>query len=383
LKYLHSDEKEQFIFEQRGYVDMKGKGNCLTYFLNGATNHNKYCRHSAIEKLSEKVTDMLESKKWKRQRYFPQNNSFISSLSSGTCSSLSVHNQIDSVATDTDQLHNSIWDIDQYIHDDIKAKSNSETKESNDDMEQSVDELDTMLDVLDNILEIQSRPKRTLPKFQIETLREEQVEKIYVIMLPALLHCFQQKVQTSTTIAENENLKMNLMNYIEHISLHYHIENRSHNFECTTQALIRCDYLYKYVATSDTNTNHTCLDEHSWYHFILLWTTLIKDWKHTGQTDEELIQQKHPIATYCGSTTDLQYRYSLQTSTDLLIDEFPYLYHTIIGTCPNFLHHVRNSLLQRTIHVPPSINFHKETIPKKREILLQVILGLTDAEYCV
>lgn len=115
LMYERHDESEQFIFERRGYVDMKGKGKCLTYFLEGATMYNQYCHPTALDELSEQVSVMLESRQWKRRRYFQKSGSFRSSASNSTLLSKdSTCNSSCSIVTPS-MSPNSVWDMNKIM----------------------------------------------------------------------------------------------------------------------------------------------------------------------------------------------------------------------------------------------------------------------------
>lgn len=377
LKYLRNDDKEQFVFEQRGYVDMKGKGKCLTYFLEGASPYNQYCRSTALDELSEHVNDMLESRKWKRRRYFRRSGSFQSSLSSVTLSeqlsSVALYEQPgpSSILSHTDTVRkNAVWDISHIIHDN-NSKPHTLIENPNDNIEDnSLHEVDDMIDIFDEVVGKQSIPRFHVPKSQIHIgeTREEQVETIYVTLLHSLLSClnhFHDKVVV------DDKFKIQLMNYIERISLQYNIDNQSHNLGRTTYALVWSDLLYKHIAKYDN-----CFQEYPWYHLILLFSVLVKDCKHFGLTNEQLKCNKHPICDYYGSN-DAQYKYSLQVGIDLLVEEFPNLYNHIMKSCPDFIHHLRCTVLQRIYDFPT--NFQDETIEKKREIWLKRILGKADS----
>ena len=68
----HSADSEgpMYKFTSRGYVDMKGKGKCYTYWLDSGSEHNEISSPAAIETLREQVIEVLSKKKWKKRKYF-------------------------------------------------------------------------------------------------------------------------------------------------------------------------------------------------------------------------------------------------------------------------------------------------------------------------
>jgi class 3 adenylate cyclase len=63
-------EKQQFSFTPRGLIDMKGKGQMFTYWLDGGTADNEQTNPDALHKLSEEVEEMLATKLFRNRRYF-------------------------------------------------------------------------------------------------------------------------------------------------------------------------------------------------------------------------------------------------------------------------------------------------------------------------
>ncbi|CAJ1968044.1 unnamed protein product [Cylindrotheca closterium] len=64
-----------YEFQERGFVDMKGKGESLTYWLECGTAANKLANPSALERLSREMKDVLVSEQWKMQEYFDKDES--------------------------------------------------------------------------------------------------------------------------------------------------------------------------------------------------------------------------------------------------------------------------------------------------------------------
>eukprot|EP00980_Cylindrotheca_fusiformis_P005908 scaffold1245_cov109-Cylindrotheca_fusiformis.AAC.3 len=70
LKYISTSASQQFNFKARGLVDMKGKGEHYTYWLESATDSNPFANPRALKELSEEAKQLITSEKWKMRRYF-------------------------------------------------------------------------------------------------------------------------------------------------------------------------------------------------------------------------------------------------------------------------------------------------------------------------
>mmetsp|Transcript_22481 Transcript_22481/g.55620 ORF Transcript_22481/g.55620 Transcript_22481/m.55620 type:complete len:142 (+) Transcript_22481:1756-2181(+) len=60
----HFSKSDTYEFKSRGLVDMKGKGEHYTYWLERATENNPWANEKALEELSGKVKEMIAF--WKR-----------------------------------------------------------------------------------------------------------------------------------------------------------------------------------------------------------------------------------------------------------------------------------------------------------------------------
>jgi len=70
LKHFSRHENEQYRFTPRGLVPMKGKGDCMTYWLDGGTENNEIVSPSALKELYKDVGALVARNKWKKRRYF-------------------------------------------------------------------------------------------------------------------------------------------------------------------------------------------------------------------------------------------------------------------------------------------------------------------------
>ena len=77
-----TENQGYYNFSPRGLVDMKGKGLLHTYWLDSAGEKNPFVNSTELKKIVAEVQDMLESKTWRKRRYFHRNNSDVSNMES-------------------------------------------------------------------------------------------------------------------------------------------------------------------------------------------------------------------------------------------------------------------------------------------------------------
>ena len=69
-EYSNDDLGSQYEFTPRGFVEMKGKSRCYTYWLERGSKHNDKASPEKIKELQEQVKVVLSKKKWKKRKYF-------------------------------------------------------------------------------------------------------------------------------------------------------------------------------------------------------------------------------------------------------------------------------------------------------------------------
>ena len=89
-----TEHPEHYNFTPRGLVDMKGKGQLFTYWLDSAGESNPHVGPYTLEGLRDEVQEMLDSKTWKKRQYFERRVSG------------STHKSLQDVELDDDQSAN-------------------------------------------------------------------------------------------------------------------------------------------------------------------------------------------------------------------------------------------------------------------------------------
>lgn len=69
-EYSSASKGPQYKLTPRGYVEMKGKGRCFTYWLESGTDQNESASPKKIKQLRSEVSKVLSKKKWKKRKYF-------------------------------------------------------------------------------------------------------------------------------------------------------------------------------------------------------------------------------------------------------------------------------------------------------------------------
>ena len=69
-EYSNDELGSQYEFTPRGFVEMKGKSRCYTYWLERGSKHNDKASPEKIKELQEQVKVVLSKKKWKKRKYF-------------------------------------------------------------------------------------------------------------------------------------------------------------------------------------------------------------------------------------------------------------------------------------------------------------------------
>lgn len=79
IAHFSNTDKKQFNFIPRGLIDMKGKGQMFTYWIDGATDDNPSTNLVALGCIYDEVEAMLATKTFKIRRYYNSHGRRVSS----------------------------------------------------------------------------------------------------------------------------------------------------------------------------------------------------------------------------------------------------------------------------------------------------------------
>ena len=353
-----------YKFTPRGYVDMKGKGKCYTYWLDGGSEHNDVSSPTAIEGLREQVNDTLSKKKWKKRKYFDfrRRRSSVYTGGDGT-DTITVGTNASARLLDGDDK--SIASQSQTTGivsgmEDVGIKSESDVQpaaESNDGASTAAASgSDTAaIDVEDGEKESSSDDssghdtvsfaelKKTQwvdIKWDPNLSRIELVASVHGLLSSMLWKCC---AQVSPDLPSNKNvLDHELLRYVDRVSSLYDA-HPFHSFEHAAQVVLSAAHLVNEYnkAKQHLTTPH---DSNAFTRFITVFAALIHDVKHLGCPNAQLEKENHPLKIVY-SQGSYQERQSIHVALGVFVEEFSTLSTTILKLCPDFLHLVTSAVL--------------------------------------
>ncbi|KAL3940805.1 MAG: hypothetical protein SGBAC_004721 [Bacillariaceae sp.] len=348
LKHFCKEDAQQYNFTSRGLVDMKGKGEHYTYWLEGATTDNRQATVEALEYLEEEIKAMLSSKKWKMRRYFRRGGLFrirggesssLSEGSSGGGSSSGLDESASNKSSDSsfdDLMDSSVDSNDKLIEDDIEN-----------DIEMDVD------DEIGAIIEFSPEQLLSLNRnwdelcWQNSLSQQELIAKVHNTLLSALSACVHKDGKRM------EIMERQLRGYVGSIAELHSDTNAFHNFAHAAEVFLKADFLWN--DRSEEGTNPYELGKDPWDRFILLFAALIHNVDHNGLTNEQLKAANHIIFQKNKNRGCYQERQSFTSAFEVLEEDFPDLHEEISFGYPTFRSTLRKLVLSSNIESVQSI----------------------------
>jgi hypothetical protein len=401
-EYSADSKGSLYNFTPRGCVDMKGKGQCYTYWLDGGSEHNGLAGPTAISELRKQVKQVLRKKKWKKRKYLnftrrgsnASSNGTAASVCNGMLASGSVcSDDLGSLATELtasnrDDTIKSVALDQLVVHE--KTASDALTSSStliidDDDVEDSsqvikfIDGVDVDGDD-DDLSDHDTAPFIALKKtpwshikWSPDLSRLDLVDAIHGLLSSMLWKCSADVILSRLDVpTHREFLNQELLRFTDHISTLYN-DNPFHSWDHACQVALSASFLVKeYHKTKDDFGGS--LDSHPFVRFIAVFAALIHDVKHLGVPNAQLKEEGHPLSEvyYQGS---YQERQSIQVGLGIFMEEFTELSTTVLKLCPEFIHLVTSAILATDIS-------SKETQRKVQERFDRVIIA-TDKDYAV
>ena len=97
-----SENPEHFNWTPRGLVEMKGKGEMFTYWLDSGGDSNPHVGPQAMVELVEEVEAMLSTKTWKKRKYFTRKFSGSASIASASSGNTEFDDNYQSMVHDAE-----------------------------------------------------------------------------------------------------------------------------------------------------------------------------------------------------------------------------------------------------------------------------------------
>jgi class 3 adenylate cyclase len=355
LKHFSMFDKTQYNFTPRGLVDMKGKKESYTYWLECSTENNRAAGPGAIVTLSEKVTHLLAKKKWKRRRYFGRSGALRDETASlGTATVTTDKSSETALSGVSEQRTTEKEGMTESEHGSL-GRENEDHYQENMDHQDSYDMLNFMVEQKRHLGCDDWSKLRWEDGVPLEELRSR-VNEILSLVLSECVHGDYVKM---------EMIKDQLSRFVERISALYSEENQFHNFRRVSHVILSAHYLWDRVRINDElpTLGH---DQDPWDRFIIVFAALIHDAKHDGVSNSQLKAEEHFAYQMHGERGSCQERQSLHCSLNILEDEFPLLYNEVIFGCPKFLRLIPTLVL--------ATDFEDLEMMRKRANNLQSIL---------
>lgn len=314
LKFHADSDAQQYEFKPRGLVDMKGKGEQYTYWLENGTGQNAKACPAALKELSTEVEGMIASEKWKMRRYF-RNGGLMSDTASFTSATASTATSADS-----------------FISDQKSTASSQASLHSDQSCGGSVDEMladtETEGDVMDAIVcfteaQVSNGSSHWKDLELGESLSQDELQyKVYCLLFSSLKTCVSKGGSRLAVIDEQLRL------FVGQIADLYNKNNSFHNFSHAAKVCVLADFLWDLRWGKE--------DHDPWSRFILLFAALSHDAKHSGASNSRLEVENDLLFQQYANKGSYQQRNSFDCAFEILEEEHCDLYEEIMFGCPTF-----------------------------------------------
>jgi class 3 adenylate cyclase len=395
----HGEDKTQYTFTPRGLVEMKGKGQCYTYWLESGTKHNHAAGSRQLQVLSNEIVTLLKSNTFTRRSYFRRtgeirlaNSSEVDTVSSyttktdGSASFGSLGSfgglEVDRRTRADDKVGDSRVRQRKSMSA-VKMRLSLKVSDGHSDpidgvfsshassLAMSVEDKATNLDeIIAEQEKVQGRPQtldsldledpsKVRPRGDAESLSdnwsdlgkemqlptEDLVKKSHGMLSTLLKECLLQGGNAPKNL---ELITSQLYGFVHRISTLYPTENRFHTFRHAFFISQTADYLWRKSKQYHDNSGNGLvgIDWNPWNRFILVFSSLVHSVKHHGKSNEQLERENHLTYQMHGNgRKSCQQRQAAHCALGTLADEFPELYEEIMFTCPIKFHHVVRKLI--------------------------------------
>ncbi|KAL3941949.1 MAG: hypothetical protein SGBAC_003777 [Bacillariaceae sp.] len=380
LKHFAKVDEPQYNFKARGLVDMKGKGENYTYFVENGTEFNQGANSEALAELSKRAEQMIASKAWKKRKYFRKGGLVDSasvaghSMSSRSGSSgsgrdeASSRDRISSTSLSPDEDDESIRSDDSLLEADIER-----------DEEDIVESGSFAIIDLSEEQRLYFGKSWENVKWDENMSLEQSLERITSLLSSCLQQCVHKDDKRLKTVDTE------LKEFVKRIVSLYNADNPDHSFDRTTQAFARAVYLWETWAASRIEQNKS-FENDPWDRFALLLCIVIHGIGHEGVSNGQLEAEKHLYFQLNQGKGSYQQRYAFNTAVELLEEEFAELYEEIIFGCPSFRGSLRKLMLATDIETEKkllAIVQEYDAINEKKSMDARGVKEMNEAKLCL
>jgi len=337
---------QQYRFKPRGLVDMKGKGEHLTHWLEKGNENNHYANPGSLLTLSNKVRKRISSKKWKMRKYFQeQTSTYDESINPRNSNDTdgSGLSAVGSVASGGASVSASVNSRLSFVENAAQRSASS----LNMDVQH-----DAMLELSDQMPK-HGQEWRDL-RYDSMMTPEELVDQIFEILFSTLKKCIDKGGRRLKVIEDQ------LRAYVESIVGLYNTESIYHTLSCAAEVMLRAAFLME--------RRSEVRKKEPWDVFMMVFAIFVRDIHHSEVSDEQLENENHYYISHYKGKGAYQQRRSLDAALEILEDDFLQLYDEIFLGCPTFRRGVKKlAVVSAEIAVESKFNDMLERFDSNKE----------------
>ncbi|CAJ1954887.1 unnamed protein product [Cylindrotheca closterium] len=298
---------QQYRFKARGLVDMKGKGEHLTHWLEKGTENNHFANPGSLLTLSNKVRKRISAKKWKMRKYFQEQAANFDESNRASSASVSVGSGL-SVVSSVASGAASVDSRTSFVETAVRKNSQVDGQE------------ETIIDFGDHLPK-HAQEWREL-RYDSMVSQEELVDHVFEILFSTLKKCIDKGGRRLKVIEDQ------LRAYVYSIVGLYNPDSIYHTLRYSAEVMLRAAFLMERRAE--------VRKKDPWDVFMIVFAIFVRDIHHNEISDEQLEQENHYYVSHYKGKGAYHQRRSLDSALEILEDDFVQLYDEIFLGCPTF-----------------------------------------------
>eukprot|EP00980_Cylindrotheca_fusiformis_P002014 scaffold444_cov109-Cylindrotheca_fusiformis.AAC.11 len=339
LKHFSKHESLQYNFKARGLVDMKGKGENYTYWLESGTKDNLSANPHALANLSSTVQEMLASKTWKKRRYFGRGSVLgtatgtdYSSIDDSVCTPSENTSQCPSMTGPPYEIQNNFGNgIDNTTSIASYEGGLGILSQNHNSVENLIVNFEegTEGEILHTS---EAWEDLSWPEATTQTELQAKISDILVGTINRGICKDEGRLQI--------NIDEQLREFVMRIaSIHNQEQSPGYSFHHVGQVFLRSAFLWESRDLLEENSM-SGLGMDPWDRFTLLFSALIHATKHSGVSNTQLERDNHLTYQMYEGKDSCQQRRSVDFAFGLMEEDFPDLFEEISFGCPMFKRNV-------------------------------------------
>ncbi|CAB9503005.1 Receptor-type guanylate cyclase gcy [Seminavis robusta] len=339
LTHFSKYEEEQYVISPRGLVNMKGKGDQMTYWLEGGTKANEKAGPAAVQALYETVGKMLKKQNWKHRRYFRRSGALRgddmdNSVLGGSRHWPSTDDTTDTTTATSDTGYTFCGPFTSIESLPAAPPSDESESVSEQSMEDGIEPDRSKRTNDDSVFASTNGLSKHI--FESNMTNEELVSAVHSLLSPLLQLCLSDDEGAEQSTSDRDRRDKELMAFVDHISMTFKRQNAYHNFRRTVHVVHWANFLFEQMQEEGAGQTGG-IDTDPWFRLTLAFAALLRDCKHTGISQSQLKEEENMVYEMHGGE-NCQARYGFRYGLDILAEKFPDLYDDLVLGFPTFLY---------------------------------------------